>query len=154
MRGQIADQILVRDQVGQARLRHLVGQHDDVLDPRQRRRQLLQHRDLVGLDEDRAIVGVVDDVRQVVRRQPDVERVEHALGTRHREVALEVPVPVPGQGRDSLAGRDAQAIERVHQLLAAARERTERGAVQLAAQLSADDLDVAGVGLDVLEQQP
>jgi hypothetical protein len=147
------DQLLVRDEVRQRRRRHLGAEHDDVADAAERRRELLERRELIRIDEDHAVVGVPDDVREILEREPDVQRVEHAPGARHGEVALEVPVVVPRERRDPLPAIHAERVERVHELLRARRELRVGVAVEAAVVL-ADDLDLAEVGRGVLEQEP
>jgi hypothetical protein len=147
-----ADQLFVADQVGQARTRHVAENHD-VLDLRERRCEVLERGDLIRVDEDRAVVGVLDDVGEIFERQPDVERVEHPPGARHREVALEVAVVVPRQGGDPLPGRDAERVERVHQLLGAPGELGVGVAMNAARDL-ADDLGMGEMDSRVLKHQP
>ena len=54
------------------------------------------------------IVGVVDDVGELVGVEAEVERVEHAAHERDAEVGLEVRAVVPAEGGDAVAGRDAE----------------------------------------------
>ena len=58
--------------------------------------------------EDRAILGVVDDVGELVGVEAEVERVEHAAHQRDAEVGLEVRAVVPAERGDAVAGRDAE----------------------------------------------
>ena len=67
------------------------------------------------VQEDEPVVGVIDDVDDLVARQADVDRVQDRPDRRHGEVELEVPMVVPGKGGDAIAGLDAQALEDVHQ---------------------------------------
>ena len=61
------------------------------------------------VDEDDPVLGVVDDVDELLREEPDVHRVEHRAHAGHREVELEVPAGVPGEGGDPVARAHAQA---------------------------------------------
>ena len=78
------------------------------LEARHRRRQR-------GVEEDQAVVRVLDDVAEVLLEQPDVERVEHGARARHREVELQVAERVPGEARDPIAGPHSQPGERAGQ---------------------------------------
>ena len=64
---------------------------------------------LVG--EDHLVIGVVDDVGQLLGEQPDVERVEDTTGTRRREVQLEVACGVPGERCHPAVVGDAERVE-------------------------------------------
>ena len=56
--------------------------------------------------------GVVDHERQLVRREPVVEAVDHAAVGGHGEPALQVRGGVAGQRADEGAGRQPEAVER------------------------------------------
>ena len=45
--------------------------------------------------EDGAILGVIEDVRDLVREEADVDGVQHRADHRHRIVELEMAVAVP-----------------------------------------------------------
>jgi hypothetical protein len=51
-----------------------------------------------AVDEDDLVLGVVDDVVELLGEEPDVERVQDAPAARRREVELEVARGVPGEG--------------------------------------------------------
>jgi hypothetical protein len=71
-----------------------------------------QHR---RVDEDHPVLPVVDDVGQLLREQPQVERVQHRSHGRHREVGLQVLLGVPQQRADAVALADAEAGQRAGQ---------------------------------------
>ena len=65
--------------------------HDHVLaHARQLRRELGQRLDQRAVDEDDAVLGVVDDVDDLLGEQADVQRVQHGAVGGHRHVELEV----------------------------------------------------------------
>ena len=121
----------------------VVRQHDDVLHARRcgpgcrsstGRKSALTSRIIV--------LGVVDRVEDLLRRQAHVHRVQHGAHHRHGEVALEVAVAVPVHHRDGVAGRDA---ERWQARRPAARSRCAERAVVVAHQVAVDDLLVGRV---------
>ena len=69
--------VLVAQGVGQARLRHVlpVGQNDVVLDGRQLVLQRLEQRHEGQIDENRLILGMVDDIDDLIRKEPRIDRV-------------------------------------------------------------------------------
>ena len=68
----------------------------------QQRREQAEQR---AVDEDHLVVGVVDDVGELLGEQPDVERVQHAPRARGGEVQLEVAGGVPGERGDAARRR-------------------------------------------------
>ena len=56
------------------------------------------------VDEDHLVLGVVDDVGELLGEQPDVERVQHPAAARRGEVELEVAGGVPAEGGDPAVG--------------------------------------------------
>src|SRR6202011_4341987 len=61
-----------------------------------------------SIEKDHAILSVVDDVRQLIRRQAEVEGVEHRAETGDCEVQLEMTVTIPAERPDAIAGLDAE----------------------------------------------
>ncbi len=47
-----------------------------------------EQRDDRAINEDHFVVGVVHDVGQLLREQPDVQRVKHSAGTWSGEIQL------------------------------------------------------------------
>ena len=89
----------------------VVHQHQ-VLEPLERRQQRSEHAKQRAIDEDHLVVGMVDDVGQLLGEQADVQRVQHTTGARRGEVQLEVPRRVPRERRDTAVRRDAEIVER------------------------------------------
>ena len=79
------------------------------------RRQRFEQRDEGHVDEDVAVVGVIDDVRNLRRVQPRIDRMAHGADPADAVVALEVPVAVPGDRRDADAFNDPQRAQRVRE---------------------------------------
>ena len=79
---------------------------------RQQRPQQAEQR---AVDEDHLVLGVVDDVGDLLGEQADVERVQHPAGAGRREVQLEVAGGVPGEGGHPAVGRDAEVVEHAAQ---------------------------------------
>ncbi len=102
----------------------IVGQHEDALELRQLRRQALDQRQEHRVGEQIAVLGVVDDVGDLVREQARVDRVADGADARDAVVELEVPVIVPGERRDPVALADPELrLQRVGQLPDPAAER-------------------------------
>ena len=81
------------------------------------RRKLLDERREVRVKEDDPRPGVLQDVRDLGWREPDVDRVEDRPGLEDAVVRLEQVVGVVGDERDAVAGLDAEAVEGVRQLV-------------------------------------
>ena len=63
------------------------------------------------VDDDDLVLGVVDDVRQLVREEPQVQRVHHSAHTRNGEIRLEMLLRVPAERSDAVAGFDAESLQ-------------------------------------------
>ena len=90
-------------------------------------------------------VALTIDVTQVVLEQPDVQRVQHGPQARHRQVELEMAQRVPAEGRDAIAGLDAEVAERAREPARAAHDLRIRRAL--------DPVDSAGDDLAVTEDR-
>ena len=77
----------------------------------ERRQQREQQRRQRPVDEDHLVLGVVDDVGELLGEQPDVERVQHPPGARRGEVQLEVAGGVPAERGHPAVGGDAEGVE-------------------------------------------
>ncbi len=73
----------------------------------------LRHQRVVH--EEHGVGGVVHDVGDLVREEPDVDGVQHGTARRHGEVELEVTIRVPGEGADAIAASHAQRVQRICQ---------------------------------------
>ena len=62
------------------------------------------------VDDHRAVVRVRCDVREVVRVQAQVERVQHEAAARDAEVRLVVLVVVPAERRDAVAALEPELV--------------------------------------------
>ena len=91
------------------------------------------------------ILGVVHDVGEVLAREAGVERVQDAPGQRDGEVGLQVAGVVPAQRGDAVTGLQAQAHQRVGQLLHPLVELPVGRALDRLVGPSGDDLDVGEV---------
>ena len=77
------------------------------------RREALQQRDEARLDEENAVVGVVDDIGELLEIKARVDGVANGADPRYRIVDLEMTPRVPGQGADRIAEADAEFAERI-----------------------------------------
>ncbi len=108
-----------------------VGHRHPALDVRAMRREALDQRHEGQVEEDVLIIGVVDDVGDLVGEQARIDGVAHRARARHAIVDLQVPVAVPGQRADALAGLHAERGQRIRQLLGAIAHGRVRGAMEL-----------------------
>ena len=101
-RGRGQQRLVLGERRGHPRLGRVAHDHDrphardPVADP-------LEDRPEARVGEDDRVGGVVDDEGQVLRRQAQVERVEHGARAGRRPVELEVAVAVPGERRHTVA---------------------------------------------------
>ena len=96
---------------------------EDVLDLRAVA-ELLEQRQERAVDDHGLVAGVVRDVREVVRVQAQVQRVQHEAAARDAEVRLVMLVVVPAERRDAVAalrGRAAAARPRAASSAASSR---------------------------------
>ena len=89
-----------------------VVHHHEMAHGLERRQQRPQQAGERAVDEDDLVLGVVDDVGELLGEQPDVERVQHAAGARRREVQLEVARRVPAERGDPPVGSRCRASSR------------------------------------------
>jgi hypothetical protein len=82
---------------------------------------------------------MVGDVREVVRMQPEVERVEDEAAARDAEVRLEVLMVVPAERRDAVAALEPERLEGDRELLRAARRLAPRRVVEAPVGKAGDD---------------
>ena len=133
-----------------AQQHHVLQVFQLVLDRRDQRQEGL-------VDEQDAVLGVVEDIHQLFREQARVDGVAHQAGTGHTEIGFQVAVVVPGQGGDPVALFQAQAQQRRTQLAGPPFHFAPVGAVEAAGGLHGDDLSIGvvagGVGDLCADQQ-
>ena len=82
-----------------------VADDDDVAQRGQVRQHAGQQRDQRRVDDDHAVLGVVDDVDELLGEQPQVQRVQHRAHARHGEVGHQVLGVVPHERGDAFVAR-------------------------------------------------
>ena len=112
-----------------------------------------EDRRQAGVGEQHGVLGVADDVADLLRRQPDVDGVHHRSHAGDGEVRLLVLLGVPGEGGDPVAGLDAQAAQAGRQLIRAIRQGPELDPAR-ALGLAGDDFAVGVQRPAVLEDVP
>jgi hypothetical protein len=90
-----------------------VGEHHVLLDGLQLVGVGLHLLDERRVDEEDLVLGVVDDVLEVLVRQPHVAHVDGAVRARRPEVEFQVAVVVERDRRDALALAHAEVVQRV-----------------------------------------
>jgi hypothetical protein len=94
---------------------------DDVAERRgEGGRQLLDERHEHRIDEDVAVLRVLDHVADLLGEEPRVDRVQHVAGAGDGVVQLEVPEVVPRERRDAIGGREPEPAQGVRELRRAA----------------------------------
>ncbi len=93
------DQLLVAQQVRQIDLRHAgaVRHRHPALDALARRGEFLRERRERQVEKDVAVLRVVDDEHQLLRKEPRIDRVDHGAHAGDAVVELEVAEAVPGE---------------------------------------------------------
>jgi hypothetical protein len=61
-----------------------------------------------GVDDDHPVLGVVGDVRHLLRGEPDVQRMDDRAHAGHGVVRLHVLLVVPHEGTDAVARADPE----------------------------------------------
>ena len=103
-----------------------------------------------GIGEYYGILGMADDVADLLRRQPDVDGVHHRAHAGNGEVRFLVLLVIPAEGGDPVARLDAQAAQAGRQLIRAFRQGPELDAARPVG-LAGDDLAVGVQGPAMLE---
>ena len=80
------------------------------------RRDLLDQREEGQVETDVLVLGVVDDVDDLLGEQARVDGMAHRTHAGHRVVDLEMAEPVPGQGADTIRRPHAERGQGVGQL--------------------------------------
>ena len=113
--------------------------------------ELLEQRQERTVDDHDAVVGVRRDVREIVRMQAEVQRVQHEAAARDAEVRLVMLVMVPAERRDARAALEAELLQRGGELLRAPHRLAVVRAVEALVGQARDDLAVAEERLGPLE---
>ena len=116
-----------------------------------RRRNGAHQRRERGVEQHHLVVGVVDDVGQLLGVQARVAGVHDHAAARHGVVRLQVAVVVPGQRPHHAAGAQAQRLQSVGKLPGAPGHVGKPVAVQAAVGVARNDLLIAVLVLTVFE---
>ena len=117
------------------------------------RQEEIEERHQAPVDDHRPVVRVRRDVTEVVRMQPQVERVQHEAPARDSEICLVVDVVVPGERRDAVAALQAQALQPDRECTRAPAGLRVVRPVEAPVRHPRDDLLVAVVELGATEQR-
>ena len=112
-----------------------------------------EDRRQAGVGDHHGVLGVTDDVADLLRPQPDVDGVHDRAHAGNREVRLLVLLGVPGEGGHPVAGLDAEAVQARRQLIRAVRQGPELDSAR-ALVFAGDDFAVGIQGPAVLEDVP
>ena len=109
------EQGLVAGGAGKGGGRHVrLVRHDDVaLDRRQAVGDALREFDEGEVEEQHPILGVVDDVDDLIGEQPRVHRMKHGAGPRDAVEEFQMPVSVPRQRADPVAAPDSKPAQEI-----------------------------------------
>jgi hypothetical protein len=111
------------------------------LDPGQ---ELLQQRQQDAIHHHHAIAGMVDDRREIVRMQAQVQRVQDRADGRDAEIRFQMLVVIPPQSSDAVSGSHAEILQRHRELLRARDHVAVAVAMDAAIGKATDDLDLGG----------
>ena len=147
-------QVFVAVQVGDRGAGHLLptAQCDPALDTRTLRRQSLDQRGEIDVEEDVAVIGVVGDVGDLFREQARIDGVADGGHARYGVVDLEMAVGIPRQGADAVAGADAERQQHARQLPRAATGIGVGVAMGAADRQAGDDFSVAVILARMLQE--
>jgi hypothetical protein len=107
----------------------------------------------VGIEEQHLVFRVVDDVVDLLGKEPRVHRVQHRARARHAEVQRQVAPGVPCQRAHAVAGLDVERHQRVGHLLGAALNVGVVGAVHRAFHRAPHDLGVRVKGGRMVDER-
>ena len=148
-------QVLVAREARNGRLRKMraVGKRNPMLDARARGRELFDQRREREIEEHDLVVGVVDDVDELVVEEPRIDRVDDRAHPRDGIVELEMPIAVPRQRADPVARLHPQPPQRARQPAGARVRVAIRIAVNRPLDRPRDDLGVAVAAVRVPDQR-
>ncbi|MNT22939.1 hypothetical protein D3C72_1583410 [compost metagenome] len=133
--------------------RFLVGQRVEAPDGREFFLQRLDQRRKRQVEEQDPVFRMVDDVFEMLRRQPRVDRVQHGAKAHYREVQFEMAIGVGRQRRHHAAMPDTELLQGNRQAARALAKLAPVAAVDGAFDRARDDLDVRVEALRVLKQR-
>ena len=122
--------------------RRALAEDDDVRKRRDLCAELPEKRDERLIDQDHAVFGVPGDVREIVAREAQVQRVQHGAHRRDRAVRFEVARVVPAERGHAVAALHAEPLERGGEARGAREHFAVRRAVEGAVRAARDDLGV------------
>ena len=120
--GPVGDEILVIDRIRQCCgpvLVPVLHGDDYFFDAWNATGEFFEQREHVGIGDDQPVAAVIDDELEVVRREAQVQGVQHGTHAGGRVVRLEVARPVPHEGADAVADANAGIAQRMRQLVGA-----------------------------------
>ncbi len=94
-----------------------IAKTDNLLDCRGFSLEAFEQRSKVIMDQQCGIGRMVNGVENLLRRQPDVDRVQHSADHRDREKTLQVSMSVPIHHRDRVARTYSQTLKSARQAL-------------------------------------
>ena len=83
----------------------LIRKGDDVADTRDLVSNLIEDRQQRSIAENHVILGVVDDVAELIFTEPQVQRMQNRPVGRHREIDLKMAMRVPAERPHPAASR-------------------------------------------------
>src|SRR5262249_50947516 len=129
-----ADPLLVGRRISKRCRGHMGGisQHDVAFDRRKPVCKFFQQRQKREIRHHDAILGMVDDPGDLFGKQPRIDSVIDRANSENAVPRFDVPPGIPGQRRDSVAERDAVAVEALGNLERPQSDRSVVGGVDRA----------------------
>jgi hypothetical protein len=111
----LSDQLVI-DAGHRQRCRRLAQQYEAAVFGKLRR-QALDQRNEARVEKEQAIGGMVDDVDDLVIKQPRVDRVTNGTNARDAVIQLKMAEGIPSEGAYPIAGLDAEPQQGPGELL-------------------------------------
>src|SRR5271155_868878 len=86
------------------------------------RRQLFDEWREIGIEEDETVLGMVDDVDELLGKQARIDRMQDAAGAGHPIIKLEMSPRIPGKRGDAFAWADPKRGESIGDALGTRRD--------------------------------
>ena len=153
--GVAVDQVLVAQQLERRGLRHvrLVGHRDPPAHALAMRRDALDQLQEGQVEEYVLVLGVIDDVDDLLREQARIDGVTDGAAARGGVVDLEVAEAVPGERADAVGRSHPEGAQRVGKLARAPVRVPVGVAVDAAFDQARDDLGVPMIALGMTDQR-
>jgi hypothetical protein len=127
----------------------LVAERNPALHVRTLRRDDVHQRGERHVERDVFVVGVIDDERHLIGKEPRIDRVADGAHPGHAEITFQVAIPVPRQCANAFARLHTQPDQRLRQLFRALFAIAPSIAMNVAFNAARDNLGIAEMACSV-----